>query len=88
MSNLPENVNLAASYAAVLALDADEGGEGAGAVLQDMEEEQYSAAYLVETLTATGLDGNGDWKMNDSILKTIQDASKGVTEGTDAEYHR
>jgi hypothetical protein len=76
-------------YAAVLNLDTEGEGEGAGAVLQDMEEEQYGAAYFVESLAAGRQgDNDRDWEMDPGLLKTIQGASKGVTERTDAEYRR
>lgn len=49
-----------------------------------MEEEMFNTAYLVETLHEGGVDDND--QMDSSLLKTIEDASKGVMEGTDLEY--
>lgn len=82
--------NLASRYASVLDLGTDQGAEGvegAGAILHDMEEEMLNAAYLVQSLHDKGLSESGE-KMDENMMKTIQDASKGVTEGTDAEYRR
>lgn len=81
--------DLASRYAALQALNSNEGGDdvGAGAVLQDMEETMYDAAHFVQSLHTTGIvESSGG--PNERVQRTIQEASKGITEGTDHEYRR
>ena len=79
--------DLASSYASILTLG-EEAAAGAGDVLHDMEEEMLNAAHFVQSLRSEANQSSEVGQMDINMMKTIQDASKGVTEGTDAEYHR
>ena len=72
-------------FSSIIDLGSEEGAEGAGDVLHDMEDEMLKAAHFVQSLKE---DQASESEMDPTMLKTIQDASKGVTEGTDAEYRR
>ena len=86
--------DIASTLAPWISLDAnfdnsDGSGSGsAGAVLEDMEEEMYNTAYLVQSLNAVGVSEDDGWAGNETLRQTIKDASKGVTEGTHVEYVR
>ena len=60
---------------------------GAGAVLQDMEETMYDTAHFIQNLHITGVVDSTSGP-DERIQRTIQEASKGITEGTDNEYRR
>lgn len=98
----PFTVDYASQFASMLNLheplvggqSADEGAiatAGVSAIIEDMDEEMFSATHLVETLHDQGVgdtSGVSGWEGNKQICQTIKDASQGVTEGTDAEYCR
>lgn len=80
---------LASQYAALQTVNIGEGEDavGAGAVLQDMEETMYDTAHFVQNLHITGV-MDTTRGLDERVQKTIQEASKGITEGTDNEYRR
>lgn len=80
-----------ANFAPVLTLSAEEelGDNTGGAVSQDLIEEMYHTAFFVESLDNAGPSEDMNCSEdNEQIMQTIKEASKGVTENTDAEYRR
>lgn len=83
-----EASQLAVLFAQRMAVSAEQEGvtvdNGVGAVLEDMEDVMYTAAKFVQD--SVEVEDPDGYAMDEVLLGSIHEASKGVTDGTDGSY--